>query len=313
MKTYNRRKFLKGSLTAAAAMSATPILSNGSQQAGEEVAYALPIRVSIFSYSFRGLLMQGMMDVFGYLESCKYRYNLQAADLWNSGNGFLASMEESYLMKVRDAYDERGMVCPALAVDGAHVWGRTDDPAEREKCHKVALAHLKAAAIIGARFVRFDAGGSGREWSNEAFDFIVKRYKEYCQFAYDNGFKVGPESHWGPETYFPSLKKLFEAVDHPALGLSHHLDGFQGTPEEKRASDKEAAKWTCATHIAWNVTEGGILAERMGFLRDAGYQGYYTVEHHSGQNEYARVDVQLAKVRAVLESWRTGSKLPSGF
>jgi sugar phosphate isomerase/epimerase len=268
------------------------------------------MRVSIFSYSFHGLLSQGMMDVFGFLESCKYRYNLRAADLWN---GFLESTDEDYLKKVRGAYQEREMVCPALAVDGAHVWGQTDDPAERDQCYKVALAHLKAAVIIGAKFVRFDAGGSGTEWSNKAFDFIVERYKEYCQFAYDNGFKVGPETHWGPETYFPNLKKLFEAVDHPAFGLSNHLDGFQGTPEEKSESDKNAAKWTCATHIPWNVTEGGILAERMNYLREAGYQGYYTVEHHSAENEYARVAVQLAKVRTVLESWRTDRPLPLGF
>jgi hypothetical protein len=41
-------------------------------------------------------------------------------------------------------------------------------------------------------------------------------------------------------------------------------------------------------------------------LRNAGYQGYYSVEHHSAKAEYAEVGVQLAKVRAVLQSWRTG-------
>src|ERR1035438_2238640 len=42
------------------------------------------IRVSAFSYSFRGLLKDGKMDVFSYIESCKYRYGLDAADIWNS-------------------------------------------------------------------------------------------------------------------------------------------------------------------------------------------------------------------------------------
>jgi sugar phosphate isomerase/epimerase len=300
----NRRRFIGSAVAAAAAMAPAPVISEQAQQSEAAASFTGPMRISVFSYSFRGLLREGRMNVFGYLETCKYRYNLQAADLWNSGSGFLASMEESYLKKVRDAYEERAMVCPALAVDGAHVW--SDDANGREKRRQVALAHLKAAAIIGARFVRFDAGGSGSEWSNEAFDFIVKRYKEYCQIAYDNGFKMGPENHGGPEAYISSLKKLMDAVDHPGLGLSHHLDGFRGTPEEKRAADKEAAKWTCATHIPWNVTESGLLVERMTFLRDAGYQGYYSVEHHTGRDEYAEVAIQLAKVRAVLESFRTG-------
>jgi hypothetical protein len=44
----------------------------------------------------------------------------------------------------------------------------------------------------------------------------------------------------------------------------------------------------------------------MNNLRNAGYQGYYSVEHHSAKDEYAEVGIQLAKVRAVLQSWRTG-------
>jgi sugar phosphate isomerase/epimerase len=41
----------------------------------------------------------------------------------------------------------------------------------------------------------------------------------------------------------------------------------------------------------------------MTMLRSAGYQGYWGVEHHSKQYEYARVAVQLAKVREVLTRW----------
>ena len=50
-----------------------------------------PLRLSILSYSFRGLLKAGKMDVFGYLDACKDRYGLHAADIWN---GFLESTEE---------------------------------------------------------------------------------------------------------------------------------------------------------------------------------------------------------------------------
>jgi hypothetical protein len=38
---------------------------------------------------------------------------------------------------------------------------------------------------------------------------------------------------------------------------------------------------------------------------NAGYEGYYSVEHHSGKNEYAEVAIQIAKVRRVLEGWQT--------
>jgi hypothetical protein len=35
-------------------------------------------------------------------------------------------------------------------------------------------------------------------------------------------------------------------------------------------------------------------------LLNAGYTGYWGVEHHSAQNEYAEIAVQLAEVRRVL-------------
>ena len=96
-----------------------------------------PLKLSILSYSFRGLLNSGMMDVFGYLETCKYRYRLDAADIWN---GFLTSTDDGYLRKVRLALDERELVLADLCVDKAHVWD--DDAAVREQNYANAKAHL---------------------------------------------------------------------------------------------------------------------------------------------------------------------------
>ena len=243
------------------------------------------------------------MDIFGFMETCKYRYHLETADLWN---GFLKSTDEAYLKTIRDELDERELIVPNLAVDGAHVWA--DDPAQREKQHQNALANLNAGRILGARFVRFDAGQCGkntREWTPEAFDFIVKRYREYAQYAYDHGFKTGAEVHWGPESWWPSMQKLCRAVNHPGFGVCCHISGFRGTKEEIDMADREIAPWTVHTHIDWDVCQGPLV-EKMNNLRNAGYQGYYSVEHHSAKAEYAEVAIQLAKVRAVLQSWRTG-------
>ena len=56
-----------------------------------------------------------------------------------------------------------------------------------------------------------------------------------------------------------------------------------------------------------NDTCNGPLAEKMSLLRNAGYKGWYVVENHSNQrNEYAMTAIQVAQVRTVLQSWRTG-------
>jgi sugar phosphate isomerase/epimerase len=251
------------------------------------------VKISIASYAFHGLLREGKMDIFGYLESCKYRYHLDAADIWN---GFLTSTDDEFLTKVKDALDERGLTLVNLCVDGAHLW--EDDPDVREKHYQNALAHLHAAEVLGAKTVRIDAGVREANWTDEQFDFIVKRYQEYAQRAYDNGYKVGPENHWGAEKDPQNMKRLCEAVDHPAFGVLLH---FKGTLDECLLM----APWAMHAHLVSDITDGS-LAETMSVLRELSYDGYWGVEYQMGKHEYAGVGVQIAKVRDVLNRWRIG-------
>lgn len=247
------------------------------------------MKISVASYSFHGLLQAGMMDVFGYLESCKYRYHVDAADIWN---GFFPTTDDDFIKKVKAALDERGMVLANLCVDGAHIW--EDDEAARERNYQNALASLRAGELLGAQTIRIDAGGRGETWTNEQFDLIVKRFKEWAKRAYDNGYKIGPENHWGTEVNPDNMRKLVEAVDHPAFGVLLHFRGNEG--------DAVMAPWAMHTHISWDIAESH-LEQSLPMLRDAGYQGYYSIEHHSGQNEYARAAVQLARVRELTSRW----------
>jgi len=247
--------------------------------------------VSIASYAFHGLLREGTMDVFGYLESCKFRYDVEA-DIWN---GMLVSTEPEYIRKVRHALDERGLALVNLCVDGAHIW--EDDPDAREANYQRALAHLNAAELLGAKTVRIDAGGAhdARAFTTEQLDLIVSRYREWAQRAADGGYRVGPENHWGPEVVPENMLQICRGVDHPAFGVLLHLRGDAG--------DRLMAPYAMHTHLSWAITEGPLEAS-MGMLRDAGYQGYWGIEHHSGHEEYAEVAVQVARVRAVLDRWR---------
>jgi hypothetical protein len=261
------------------------------------------MKISVLSYSFRGLLGAGQMDVFGYLETCKHRYGLSGADIWN---GFLPNLSDEFLKKVKEGLAERELELADLCVDSAHIW--EDDPALREKNYQNALAHLKAAAYLGAHFVRIDAGGSRETmtWTSEQFDLIVKRYREYAQYAFDHGFKMGIENHWGPEKSWANLKKVYEAVKHPGFGVSCHIGGWAGTAEEVALADKLVAPWAAHTHIPWNICEGPLM-EKLGNLYQANYPAYYSVEHHSAVNEYSEVGVQIAQVRDALDKLRLGN------
>jgi len=83
------------------------------------------------------------------------------------------------------------------------------------------------------------------------------------------------------------MQKLYRAVNHPGFGVCCHISGFQGTKEEVDIADREIAPWVVHTHIDWDVCNGPLV-EKMNNLRNAGYQGYYSVEHHSARTNTPR-------------------------
>lgn len=259
------------------------------------------MNISLASYAFHGLKAAGMMDVFGYLETCRHRYGLATADIWN---GLISDNPEFYLndeflKKLKAALDERELTLVNYHVDGVHVW--EDDPDRRQAHVALAMRQLQAAEYLGARTVRIDAGGKGTVWTQQQWDIIIKTFKDYCRFAANAGFKVGPESHWGPELVPDNMEKLALAVDSPAFGILLHIGHWENAPIEE--GDRRLARWAVHTHVDQKTTETRLEAA-MKILLDAGYRGCWGVEHHSGKNEYAEVAVQLANVRRALAKFQ---------
>src|SRR5579883_2889394 len=81
------------------------------------------MKISIASYSVHGLLAEGKIDVYGYLESCRYRYGLDTADFWN---GLIGTTDTDAIHRVRQGVEERELTVVNYHVDGVHLW--EDDP-----------------------------------------------------------------------------------------------------------------------------------------------------------------------------------------
>ena len=199
------------------------------------------MKVSIASYSFHGLLKEGMIDVFGYLESVRHRYGLDTADIWN---GMLKGLDEPALRKVRRALDERELTLVNLCVDGAHVWD--EDETVRAANRQNALWYLRAAAILGAKTVRLDMGGESPAMTERQMDVTAGGFREYAAFAADHGLRVGPENHFGPALVAANLLALNDAVASPAFGVLLHIGHWDENPDQ---SDELAAPLAMHTHV----------------------------------------------------------------
>lgn len=267
------------------------------------------MKVSIGGYSFQNTFVQGKMDVFGYLETVKYRYGLNVVDLYN---GFFVDKsgpvwelaDDDYLRKIREALDEKEMTVVNLAVDTASLWDQDEE--RRELQYQNALKHLRAAEILGAQTVRIDTGGSYSndpngdffDMSQEQFEHIVQRYQEYCRIAADFGSKVGPENHMGPSLNPHFLKQIAEAVNHPNFGVLLHVDRWKVDPE---LGDSIVAPWACHVHFGGNTLAAEDRAIRIAqTLHDSGFKDYWAIEHNAPDNQYVEVGWAVAAMKKVL-------------
>jgi len=253
------------------------------------------MKVSVATYAYHGLLEQGLMDIFGCLESVRFRHDLRAVDIWNGFTPDELAFDPAFQANVRRGLDERDLAHANYCVDGCHVWRDAAD--ERANAREIAFKQLHAGLAMGAKTIRIDCGGEGTKWTNEQFDTIAETMRQFAQFAHDHGIQAGPESHWGPELVPDNMERLARAVDHPGFGILIHVGHWVSASADE--GDRRLAPWCMHTHVDAQTTETR-LADAIAILQDAGYDGYWGVEHHTGRNEYAEVAYQVAAVQRAL-------------
>ncbi|MCY9515511.1 sugar phosphate isomerase/epimerase family protein [Paenibacillus apiarius] len=273
------------------------------------------MKLSIGGFSFNNMRLEGKMDIFSYIDTVHARYQLHAIDFWNA---FFADIsrplwrvaDDDLLRRIRDALKEREMTLVNIAVDSAHLWD--PDPEVREALHQNALSYLRAAEILEAKSVRLDAvlHGDGK-LSDEALAYIAARYREYADRAADGGYWVGPENHTGLALQPASLVRISEAVDHPHYGILLHLGRWQTRgvsfghrkPSAEDAAqlameaDRQVSRWVRHTHVDNRLIEAENAVERISSLLQAGYDGYWAIEHNADNDPLSAVGGALNKLR----------------
>ena len=245
-------------------------------------------KISVEGYSFHGLLKEGKMDIFHMLETIKYRYGVNAVGIWN---GFFTSTDDEYIAKIKQALSDREMTLSNIAVDGANVW--SDDENKREAQYKNALLYLDIAAKLGAKTVRIDWGVPREELAEAEEALIIKRFQEYSDIAKREGFLVLAENHAGAARNPHFMKRVYEAINHPAFGVLLHVGSWYC---DRDKGDEMILPYARHTHVMHRIVEQ-CLPETLRLFKKCGYKGYVGIEQHGGKNEYEVVGWQIAAVR----------------
>jgi len=259
---------------------------------------------AVGSWSFHALFNAGKINLYGYLESVKYRYHLQHADIWS---GMLASTEDGYIRGIKEILDENELRVANLAVDGADVWH--EDPAVRERNRSKALRYLDIAREWGARTLRIDMGVHSEEISSEQYAFLVERYREYTQFASDHGFVVGPQTHQAAAQCPRNLQRLHVDVASPGgFGVILNVNRWL---KDKEIGDELVAPFTAHAQFdrAFVDFAGAELKQKVGLLYRQGYRGCWSLEYRGGTHEYAEVGRDLLDIRLAVKQVLAPSEL----
>lgn len=246
---------------------------------------------SIGSWSFHGLFNGGKMNVFGYLESIKYRYRLSHADIWD---GMLQSTDDDYVELIRQTLVEEQLTIACLNMDDAQVWH--DDPDVREQNYQKALKYLKIAHRLGVQALRIDIGINSTQLTSEQLEFCIKRYREYAQYAHEHGFRVGPQTHQPVSQVPHNLKRINDGVASPGFGIVLNVNRWV---EDKEVGDEIVAPFTMHAQFdrAFVDFNGPQLLEKIQVLRNGGYEGCWSLEFRGGVNEYLEVEHDLLTIR----------------
>ena len=264
------------------------------------------IEFSIMSYSFHGLLNVGAMNIFGYLETVKFRYGLNTADIWNC---FLESYRPGYVAMLKDNIDERGLKVVNFCCDMAHVWD--NDPETRKKNEETAWQCIETAEALGAKTIRIDAGVRDANFSDEQIVYVSGKYKEYCKKAASFGAKLGTENHWGATLRIENVELLFKNVGMENFGLLLHLGRWnEAEADKKEQNDLQMASRAMHIHLDFNKC---LEADRyLPPVLASGYGGCWSVEAGGSENEYNNAAFMLAQAKRVLNplnydgAWKDG-------
>jgi sugar phosphate isomerase/epimerase len=276
------------------------------------------VELGICSFSFFRTFLAGKQDIFKYIMDCK-ALGVTQLDPWDAHFAPLKAWEvgwkiwadpdhvqlmpeeETYLREVKQAAERVGLPFGCICVDGAHIYEAAPRVvrANRAACYK----WLQIASLLGARQVRFDAGGPA-EMPEEVFEGIVGGYGDLVVRGGELGIEVLVENHWGTSQVPENLVRVLDAVD----GLGFLLDTNNWAPDRMEDGWRMCAPYATATHIkTFAFDEDGYetnadIPMAMNTILDAGYKGAWGIESMPMDgDEYAGVEKTIRLIERVLE------------
>jgi len=218
---------------------------------------------------------------------------------------FPPNVTDEYLVQCRHRAFLRGIAISGTAI--GNVWTHPKGSPEREKEIASSKAWIDKAVIMGTTHVRVFAGAAPKGMSMEdATANCISAYKECADYAGSKGITLGMENHGGIVAEPDNILKIMHAVDSPWIGINFDSGNYK--TEDPYADLAKIAPYAVNVQFKTEIQRKGSPTPEpsdykrvIQILRDANYQGWFTLEFEGKEDPFENVPRVLAEVKPLLE------------
>jgi len=216
---------------------------------------------------------------------------------------FPIHVTDEYLVQCRHRAFLRGIAVSGTAI--GNVWTHPKGP-ERAKEIADTKAWIDKAVILGTSHIRVFAGNAPKGMSfDDATANCIECYKECADYAGTRGITLGMENHGGIVAEPDNLLKIMHAVDSPWIGINFDSGNYR--TEDPYADLAKIAPYAVNVQFKAEIQRKGAAAPEpsdfakvIKILKDANYQGWFTLEYETKEDPFTAVPRILAQVKPLL-------------
>lgn len=276
------------------------------------------MNLAVSMYSYHAAVADGRLDIRGFIHEAK-KAGVAGVELLD----FYYKDVEADRAAAQEAIAETRLQVPIFSV--ANNFAKATAEEREEQLRKITFG-VDEALVYGAKVVRVFAGdvASGIDFE-AAFEYIVDGLTKASDYAFERGVKLALENHGTLAGRGEQVRTLIEAVrnrcGNDALGANPDTGNFLLVNQASHEAIAEVAPYAYMVHFkdflsdengAYTALDGskykgmcvgeGIVNLQLCIkhLKDAGYDGWLSVEYEGVEDPLTAVPRSLRNAREFL-------------
>jgi len=196
-----------------------------------------------------------------------------------------------------------------VAISGTAIgnnWTFAQGTPERNREIAYTKDWIDKAAVMGAPHIRVFAGNAPKGMSLEdGTKNCIAAYQECAEYASKKGVFLGMENHHGIVADPENLLRIIRSVDSPWAGINFDSGNFN--TEDPYADLAKIAPYSVNVQLKVEIKRKGATESEpsdiprvIKILRDANYQGWFTLEYEAKEDPFTAVPRILKELRPML-------------